>query len=114
MMDKREYDRIYHSNRSEEDKKRKLELQYKRINEIRGMVSGYKASSGCKICGINNPVVLEFDHRDSENKSFDISQGVSNGYGWERLLSEMDKCDVLCANCHRIKTSKDYWNSYKA
>lgn len=51
-MDKREYDRIYHANRSEEDKKRKLELQYERIRVIGGMVSGYKESLGCLVCGI--------------------------------------------------------------
>lgn len=43
---------------------------------------------------------LEFHHRDPATKEFGI--GNFNG-SWERLLAEVEKCDLLCANCHRLR-----------
>lgn len=57
----------------------------------------------CVDCGETDPVVLEFDHIDT--KSFDIAYGIRNN-SWESVLREMDKCEVVCANCHRRRTSR--------
>ena len=54
------------------------------------------------------PYVMDFDHRPNEKKSFVISTAASQGsYGWERIQQEIDKCDVVCANCHRERTYGD-------
>jgi hypothetical protein len=54
----------------------------------------------CSQCGYDeNPWVFEFHHKD-DNKEFQISD-VS--FGWDRIKGELDKCDMLCANCHRIE-----------
>lgn len=37
-----------------------------------------------------------------------VSLMVADGYSWENILKEIEKCQVLCANCHRIKTARDY------
>ncbi|QWT29991.1 HNH endonuclease [Streptomyces phage TunaTartare] len=56
----------------------------------------------CADCGVSYPYyVMDFDHL--ENKEFNISEFKSR-YGWTRLKKEIDKCDVVCANCHRIRT----------
>lgn len=47
--------------------------------------------------------VLEFDHRPGTNKRFHISDRMVTG-SIEDLLEEIAKCDVVCANCHRIRT----------
>ena len=60
--------------------------------------------SSCMDCNIKNPVVLEFDHRDPKSKLFNISNMMNNS--WKDIQKEIDKCDIVCANCHRIRTAK--------
>jgi len=54
----------------------------------------------CSDCGETDPVVLELHHRDPKTKSFDIGNGFAS-HVWTAVLAEIDKCDVVCANCHR-------------
>ena len=55
----------------------------------------------CEDCAYDRlPAALEFHHRDPSTKEF----GLGNFQGsWERLLAEAAKCDLLCANCHRLR-----------
>lgn len=54
-------------------------------------------------CGMRfHPWVMEFDHRGDVEKRFNISKGHKTG--WKALKAEMDKCDVVCANCHRLRS----------
>lgn len=58
------------------------------------------AGGKCKRCGYNRSVkVLEFHHRNPAEKKFAISG--SHTRAWAEILKEMQKCDLLCANCHR-------------
>lgn len=61
----------------------------------------YLQNHPCIDCGEKDPIVLEFDHRDPKQKLNDISNLISGGFGWNRILAEIQKCDVRCANCHR-------------
>lgn len=58
-------------------------------------------------CGLHPEylAVLEFDHRPNEVKSFNISSRMYSGK-IEDLIAEIEKCDIVCANCHRIRTTK--------
>ena len=72
----------------------------KRRKKIRKMAVEYKGGS-CERCGYNRCIeALEFHHADSSDKDFSIS---SKGYtrSWKRVKEELDKCILLCANCHR-------------
>lgn len=60
-----------------------------------------KQTMACQRCGENHPAALDFHHRNSNEKEILISQAVHNGWGIERILNEIEKCDVLCANCHK-------------
>jgi hypothetical protein len=54
----------------------------------------------CQKCGYDRcPDALEFHHRNPKEKDFHISNG--NYRRWDRIQAELDKCDLLCANCHR-------------
>lgn len=56
---------------------------------------------GCRDCGITDVRVLEFHHRNPDEKSFGVMQGLTRSL--EVLRQEIEKCDVLCANCHLIR-----------
>lgn len=61
----------------------------------------------CADCGGSFPsVCMDFDHRDPDQKGFTISQAVSRGRTEATILAEIQKCDVVCANCHRIRTER--------
>jgi len=54
----------------------------------------------CIKCGYNKCInALEFHHRDPFTKDKNWSR--MRGWKWDRLVKELDKCDLLCANCHR-------------
>ena len=72
----------------------------KRRKQIRKMAIEYKGSK-CAICGYNQCVqALEFHHINNDDKYFGIS---AKGYtrSWDSVRKELDKCILLCANCHR-------------
>ena len=71
----------------------------------REFVWEYLKTHPCIECGETDPIVLEFDH--VKGKDQDIARMVSTGYSLEAIKKEMEKCQVLCANCHRRKTSKE-------
>jgi hypothetical protein len=57
----------------------------------------------CADCGQSFPYyVMDFDHRPDEKKEFLMVN--YRGVGQARLEQEMAKCDVVCSNCHRIRT----------
>lgn len=62
----------------------------------------------CMDCGINNPIVLEFDHRDPLNKRENVSDMAAWGLSLKVIQEEVDKCDVVCSNCHKIRTAKQF------
>ena len=59
----------------------------------------------CMDCGIKYPpYVMDFDHREPEQKEFNISYAVRLKSPLRKIQEEIDKCDLVCANCHRIRT----------
>ncbi len=60
----------------------------------------------CADCGKTYPhYVMDFDHRDKSKKTDNIAHLISQNYFSEKkLLDEISTCDVVCANCHRIRT----------
>jgi hypothetical protein len=66
----------------------------------RKVALSYKIGLKCQICGEDHPATIVFHHRDPTKKKWPIARGIADGYSKEIILEEMDKCDVLCANCH--------------
>ena len=74
----------------------------KRKSFLREAIRQYKASKGCKMCVYNDPRALVLHHRDPREKSLEVSNLISRGYSEKRIFKEVEKCDVLCQNCHSI------------
>ncbi len=58
----------------------------------------------CNRCPEKDPRCLDFHHIDHATKSFCVSAAPNCGYSRERILEEIAKCEVICANCHRKET----------
>lgn len=98
-------DKHYYDNRE----KRLLQARLRanaQEHKLRGVILEYLTTHHCIDCGESDPIVLEFDHRS--DKEFTISHFPHCGGSVQRLLAEIDKCDVRCANCHRRKTAKNH------
>ena len=70
------------------DKKRAKEFQ------------AYKNTLECCKCGEDTACCLDFHHRNPNQKEIEISKAIRFGWGKERLQKEIDKCDIVCKNCH--------------
>lgn len=84
----------------EERKFKNIERVKKRRRELKRMAVAYKGDT-CQECGYHRCIdVLEFHHLDPNEKDFGIaSKGVTRS--WEKVKEELDKCIMVCANCHR-------------
>jgi len=91
---------------------RALKRRTQKRSEYRINILDLLSNSACVICTESDPRVLEFDHINPKEKRFSISQSVRLGFSWEETLVEIAKCQILCANCHKKRTSKQF-NWYK-
>jgi len=76
--------------------KDKLEKKYKDWIEFQ------KIKSGCVKCRISDIRVLDFHHKNDKNKKFCVTDFKHQGAGFDRIKEKAAKCEVICANCHRI------------
>ena len=65
----------------------------------------YLEDKACKTCGESDPVVLEFNHINPKDKFKGVGELVHQGT-LDQLMTEVDKCEILCANCHKRVTAK--------
>lgn len=100
-----------------ENKQHHVDVIIKRNNKIKGesqnkLLEIFRKSS-CKDCGNKDYRVFEFDHLPRYKKFRDVGNMLCSGYSWERILDEIKKCDIVCANCHRIRTIERTTNHYR-
>lgn len=102
----KQYFKEYYQNNKEKHKK----AVSKNVDHRRIKVAKYKMERGCSNCGFcEHPAALEFHHVDKNNKDFQISQNTH--LPWELLLKEIEKCQVLCSNCHAIEHCNYDWTT---
>lgn len=77
------------------------EMKKERRRGIRNWMEDLKKTLKCNRCPVTDFRCLTFHHKD-DNKLFDVAFASSVGYSRQRIMSEIAKCEVLCANCHRI------------
>lgn len=95
-----------------ECKRRYRQLYHNKL-KIRALIY---CGGKCVRCGLlagtdAHPVAFDFHHRDPQNKEFTLSKC---GYSWSKIKDELDKCDLLCAICHRTEhINHAVWPEYE-
>jgi hypothetical protein len=103
---RRLYNHTYYEKHSEKYKACRRANQPRYRQERRERLMDYLKDKQCVDCGEPDPLVLEFDHVRGQ-KFGDIGSMLS-GYCWSRVMQELQKCEIRCANCHRRKTARDF------
>jgi hypothetical protein len=76
-----------------------------RREAAREMVIAIKTGNPCMDCGESfHHVAMDFDHRTGEDKRAQVSHLQKHGASIDVILAEIAKCDLVCANCHRVRT----------
>lgn len=91
------YQRWYYRNREQAINSR----EERRERRKRWFYEYKRDECACTRCGEDHPAALDFHHVDRDEKQAGVSQLVTRGRPRERIEEEMEKCVVLCANCHR-------------
>jgi hypothetical protein len=94
--------RHYEANKKKIKKRSYLRNKSQR-RKAKEYIDAIKSISKCIDCGETNPLVLDFDHVRGK-KIMCISNMVRNSYSIETIKKEIDKCEIRCANCHRVVT----------
>ena len=76
-------------------------------SRIKKWVFELKKDKGCVICGETHHQCLEFHHRNPAKKEFGIKEGIRTGISREKILLEINKCDLLCSNCHMRQQARE-------
>ncbi|MCU0642056.1 MAG: hypothetical protein MUF61_00560 [archaeon] len=69
--------------------------------KIRKWLEEYKEGLKCSRCSENHPATIDFHHKNKSKKEQEISYLAWFGYSIKRIKREIEKCEILCANCHR-------------
>jgi len=85
-------------------------ISAKRLRNQKWMVEYMKGKS-CP-CGVDDPRVLTFNHLEPENKFANIADLVSRGAKLEHIIAEVEKCEIVCHNCHMLITLEALGGSY--
>ena len=93
--------RHYYKNKEQYFKRNK-----ERLSRLKQWFREYKKTLKCNHCGENHSACLVFHHKNPEEKEEVVCRAVGRGWGKERILKEIAKCEVLCANCHRKEHSR--------
>ncbi len=96
-----ESDKRYCQNHKEQIIAKQLVINRNCVVRNRLFIIEYLKEHPCIDCGESDIRVLEFDHRDMDSKKSSIVQLVAGKYSIKTIASEIAKCDVRCANCHR-------------
>ena len=121
--DPTEHKRAWYHRNKEEIQPHLTSLKKKYRNEKKIAMIKLR-NSECLSCGLefngNNASVFDFHHVDSTKKKFNLNAKSAQNKSFEKMLNELEKCVMLCSNCHRlhhhtelIQINKEILNEYK-
>lgn len=91
------HQRWYRKNRDRQKGKKR-----RRRRMLRAWLHEFKRDEcECRRCGEGSPACLDFHHPDASEKTASVAEMVNRGFARDAIQAEIDKCEVLCSNCHR-------------
>lgn len=91
----------------ERDRRRNADREKNRMGRHRAMLNEIKLAQGCADCGYRtHAVALHFDHLPGKGKMMGISQMWRKAGLRDKVIEEISKCEVVCANCHAVRTAQ--------
>jgi hypothetical protein len=96
--------RVYRRHRCKSCKRKQKNV---RRQAIRKWLDEYKKALVCSRCGFDDYRALVFHHSGDSEKDFNVSDMLSAGLSKMTIVKEIEKCEVLCSNCHLIEHYKD-------
>lgn len=95
-------ERISKRNKTPESRRKAIKTRKKWMDPLEEFIHYFKEHNPCVDCGNYFPhYVMEFDHVRGI-KNFPVSAMMA--LGWDRVIEEIEKCDLVCGNCHNIRT----------
>ena len=94
----KEGQRRYYERNRELVKQRKKDAQQRNMQYLHDI----KSKGSCVKCGASHVAILDFHHLDPTGKEEHVSTAAWKGWALDRLQTEIDKCVLICANCHRV------------
>lgn len=94
----------YHREHYLANKARYAKNRSDRRSDAQARLTEYKTGKPCADCGKSfHFSAMDFDHVTGD-KVDNVASMPSNGYSWDTILEEIAKCELVCANCHRVRT----------
>jgi len=79
-----------------------------RVRRNREWYRKYKTTLKCNRCPEKDAVCLDFHHEGFTDKEDGVANLINRGWSIKRILKEIEKCEVLCSNCHRKEHEKTH------
>lgn len=108
----RERSKRYYKENPEKHREEVEKRNKKQKKIVQDFIIKYLKENPCIKCGENDLRTLQFDHRNPTDKVNDVSSLIGGRSSLKKIVDEISKCDVLCANCHSKRTSEQF-NWYK-
>ena len=96
--------KVLRKNHYLQNKEKVFQAVVDRRQDLRDKLWEYKCAHPCVDCGETDARMLEFDHLPEHTKEFNISEMIARGFSWSKVIKEIEKCEVVCANHHRVRT----------
>ena len=112
VLAQREYTKGHYQDHKDDYKARAKVNNIRYRNRNRAFILDYLNQHPCADCGETDPIVLQFDH--TGEKTMMISRLVNSSYSIATLAAEVERCEVVCANCHFRRTAARHGAWYKA
>ena len=100
----KEYQRKHHQRTKKKKRKQQNQLKDKRQHLV--LEEMQRRGGKCAKCGFSDIRALDWHHLDPNEKVNSISEMVRDRVSMDKLQAELDKCELICANCHRIEEQR--------
>ena len=100
----KEYQQKHHQRTKKKKRKQQNQLKDKRQHLV--LEEMQRRGDKCAKCGFSDIRALDWHHLDPNEKINSISEMVRDRVSMDKLQAELDKCELICANCHRIEEQR--------